>query len=106
MFGKSKDNQPETKAETQTSSLTDLVQSQRENMKELESEITPEVVKTVEKISNIITPYFIALLGLYLSDKNFLIGIILITVALISLLKISPEKIKIWIEDLKKLLSL
>jgi hypothetical protein len=105
MFGKSKENQPETTTEDQTPGLADLVQSQRENWKELESEETSEVVKNVEKISGIVTPYFIALLGLYLSDKNFLIGIILVTVGIVSLLKLSPQKINNFLEEIKKVFN-
>lgn len=63
-----------------------------------------ELVKNVEKISNIISPYFIVLVGLLLSDDNFLIGIFLIAVGLLSLLKVSWQDLtKFWAESKKAL---
>ncbi len=49
----------------------------------------PEVVNVVEKISNILSPYFIVLVGLFLYENNFFIGTLLIFVGIFSLLKLS-----------------
>ena len=53
----------------------------------------PEIVNIVEKISGIISPYFIVIVGLVLSDDNFLLGLLLIAVGILSLLKISWQDI-------------
>lgn len=50
---------------------------------------TPESVQVVEKISGILSPYFIVLVGLFLYDSNFFIGTTLIAVGIFSLLKLS-----------------
>lgn len=52
-----------------------------------------KTVKLVEKISSILSPYFIVIVGLYLSDDSFIIGFILIVVGILSLLKISYQDI-------------
>ncbi|ACK72696.1 conserved hypothetical protein [Gloeothece citriformis PCC 7424] len=62
-------------------------------------EPVPEVVKVVDKISSILSPYFIVIVGLYLYKTNFLIGFILITIGVFSLLKLSPKKVGQWIEE-------
>ena len=49
----------------------------------------PEIVTIVEKVSGIVSPYFIVVVGLILSDDNFFLGLILIAVGILSLLKIS-----------------
>ena len=61
----------------------------------------PQLVKLVEKISGILSPYFIVIVGLYLYDDNFLFGTVLIIVGIMSLLKISYQDIKQWIEQIK-----
>lgn len=67
-----------------------------------ESEIDqPQLVKLVEKISGILSPYFIVIVGLYLYDNNFFFGSILILIGILSLLKISYEDIWHWIEQIK-----
>ncbi|MEB3161354.1 MAG: hypothetical protein VKL20_07835 [Synechocystis sp.] len=58
----------------------------------------PESVQVVEKISNILSPYFIVIVGLFLYDSNFLIGTTLIFVGIFSLLKLS------W-QDLQRLIN-
>jgi hypothetical protein len=71
-----------------------------------ESEIVQQTtVKLVEKISGILSPYFIVIVGLYLYDNNFLFGSILILVGILSLLKISYEDIWQWIEKIKSLFN-
>jgi hypothetical protein len=58
----------------------------------------PESVQVVEKVSNILSPYFIVIVGLFLYDSNFLIGTTLIFVGIFSLLKLS------W-QDLQRLID-
>ncbi|MTF38135.1 hypothetical protein GGC33_04270 [Cyanobacterium aponinum 0216] len=62
---------------------------------------SPPLVKLVEKISGILSPYFIVIVGLYLYDNNFLFGSILILIGVLSLLKISYEDVLAWIEKIK-----
>ena len=50
-----------------------------------------ELVGNVEKISRIISPYFIVLIGLGLYDSNFLLGLILILAGLLYLFKVSAQ---------------
>ncbi len=65
-----------------------------------------EVVATVEKISRIVSPYFIAIVGLALYENNFLIGTILILVGILSLLKVSTKDVGNFLEWLKNFLGL
>ncbi|AFZ47722.1 hypothetical protein Cyast_1766 [Cyanobacterium stanieri PCC 7202] len=60
-----------------------------------------QTVKLVEKISSILSPYFIVIVGLYLSDDSFLIGFVLIVIGILSLLKISLQDIVALIEKAK-----
>lgn len=60
----------------------------------------PEIVKLVEKISGILSPYFIVIVGLYLYDNNFFFGSILIIVGILSLLKVSYQDIWLWIDKI------
>jgi hypothetical protein len=61
----------------------------------------PPLVKLVEKISSILSPYFIVIVGLYLYDNNFLFGTLLIAVGIFSLLKVSYQDVWQWIEQIK-----
>ena len=61
----------------------------------------PEVVTIVEKISGIVSPYFIVVVGLVLSDDNFFLGLILIAVGILSLLKVSLTDIIEFFIDIK-----
>ncbi len=65
-----------------------------------------ELVSTVERISRIVSPYFIAIIGLALYENNFLIGTILIVVGILSLLKVSTNDVGNFLEWLKKFLGL
>ena len=65
-----------------------------------------ELVSTVERISRIVSPYFIAIVGLALYENNFLIGTILIVVGILSLLKVSTNDVGNFLEWLKKFLGL
>ncbi len=71
------------------------------------TEIThqPEIVNIVEKISGILSPYFIVLVGLYLYDNNFFIGTLLIFVGIFSLLKLSWKDIKNVLDQIKNFFS-
>jgi hypothetical protein len=61
------------------------------------SRTTPEIVTIVEKISGILSPYFIVLVGLFLYKNNVFLGTILIIVGILSLLKISWKDItSLW----------
>lgn len=62
----------------------------------------PEIVTIVEKISGIVSPYFIVVVGLILSDDNFLLGILLIAIGILSLLKISLTDIVEFFLDIKE----
>lgn len=66
----------------------------------------PEVVNIVERISKIITPYFIVIVGLYLYDDNFLIGILLVAIGIAALLNASTKNAKSLWESTKQFLGL
>jgi len=61
----------------------------------------PEIVNVVEKISQILAPYFIVLVGLFLYDDSSLVGIPLIVVGLFSLLKLTWQDIQTLLEKVK-----
>lgn len=65
-----------------------------------------ELVSTVEKVSRIVSPYFIAIVGLALYENNFLIGTILIVLGILSLLKVSTNDVGNFLEWLKSFLGL
>lgn len=65
-----------------------------------------ELVSTVEKISRIVSPYFIAIVGLALYEDSFLIGTILILVGILSLLKVSTQDVGNFLEWLKNFFGL
>ena len=60
---------------------------------------------TVEKISRIASPYFIAIVGLSLYEENFFLGTILISVGILSLLKVSAKDVAVFLEWLKDFLG-
>ncbi|WP_017306682.1 hypothetical protein [Spirulina subsalsa] len=62
------------------------------------------LVNTVSQLSGIVSPYFIVLVGLYIYNSNFWIGIVLVGVGIVSLFKISLSDVERWIEGIKKLL--
>ena len=64
-----------------------------------------ETVKLVEKISGILSPYFIVIVGLYLYDDNFFFGGIFILIGMLSLLKISYQDILQAINKIKNVLT-
>lgn len=70
------------------------------------TENNPEIVNVMEKISSIISPYFIAIVGLYLYDRNIIIGFLLITIGMISLLKLTFKDIEELLSKIKNFFSL
>ena len=66
---------------------------------------TSELVNSVEKISRIASPYFIAIVGLSLYEDNFFLGTILIAVGILSLLKVSARDIATFLEWFKEFLG-
>lgn len=70
------------------------------NLGDIETEYQPEIVQIVEKISAIVTPYFIAVVGLYLYEKNSLIGTTLIAVGIIALFKLPVKDLFAQLLDL------
>ena len=65
----------------------------------------PEIVNVVEKISGILSPYFIVLVGLFLYENNFFIGTLLIFVGIFSLLKLSWKDFKTALDQIKNFFS-
>ena len=65
-----------------------------------------ELVSTVEKISRIVSPYFIAIVGLALYERNFLLGTIFILIGVLSLLKVTTNDVANFLEWLKNFLGL
>ncbi|MDJ0648951.1 MAG: hypothetical protein QNJ60_09605 [Xenococcaceae cyanobacterium MO_188.B19] len=124
MFGKSyREPEPEENLETTTlnqssnSPMNDMGSSFTENETRLQSSFsqaeteeindldTPEVVNNVEKISRIVSPYFIALIGLALYKENVLIGTVLIGIGLLFLLKVSTQDIGNFFKWVKSFLG-
>jgi hypothetical protein len=69
------------------------------------SQPEPESVQVVEKVSRIISPYFIVIVGLILSEDNFFLGLLLITVGIFSLSKVSWKTITIFLREIKDIFS-
>ncbi len=74
-------------------------------MTKIEEVEQPEVVKIVEKISGIVSPYFIVIVGLSLYDENFFLGLVLIVIGIFSLLKISWSDIFEFFLEVKNIFS-
>ncbi len=83
---------PDSSPETSTLETSEVVNS--------------ELVNTVEKISRIVSPYFIVVVGLSLYDDNFLIGGILILVGILSLFKVSLQDVTNAFKSVKNFLGL
>lgn len=60
-----------------------------------------ELVNTVEKISRIVSPYFVVIVGLALYKNNFLIGGILIIVGILSLFRVSTKDVAAFFDGVK-----
>ncbi|MEM6614077.1 MAG: hypothetical protein AAF652_17820 [Cyanobacteria bacterium P01_C01_bin.72] len=65
-----------------------------------------ELVSTVERISRVVSPYFIAIVGLALYESNFLLGTIFILIGILSLLKVTTNDVGKFLEWLKNFLGL
>ena len=111
MFGR----QPKETEKFKQSDLEDVIISRTATPKnppeeiEIETELDLEkaqLVGTVEKISRIISPYFIVIVGWSLYEKNFLIGTILIIIGILSLLKVSARDVAVFFEWLKSFLGI
>lgn len=94
MFSK----QPKDSNKSEESNLESLIQSVIQEEKDIEieekePETKSELVINVDKISGIVSPYFIVLIGLLLYEENFLFGTILIIVGILSLLKVTKKDI-------------
>ncbi len=124
MFGKSyRTPKPEEPSETtilnQSSSDTDEQNLMAENKPDVQPSFVsqnkqkieasdsdkPELVNNVEKISRIVAPYFIALIGLSLYGENFLIGTILIATGIVSLFKVSTKDVATFLTWVKGFLG-
>ena len=112
MFGKSpREPQKPTMSDLQDIKLspptTTNLNSPQNTVLQTEEIVTDnELVSTVERISRIVSPYFVAIVGLALYEKNFLIGTILILVGILSLLKVSTQDVANFLEWLKNFLGL
>ena len=78
--------------------------SQSDTLFQTEPQVVPEseLVNTVEKISRIVSPYFVVIVGLALYENNFLFGTILIATGILSLLKVSAKDVAAFFEWLKR----
>lgn len=104
---KSTENQTTEESPSETPIQNNLDWGKQElNPSPTTSENNPEIVNVVEKISGIISPYFIAIVGLYLYDRNLIIGFFLITIGLISLLKITLKDLEELVSKIKNFFSL
>ena len=115
MFGKSKKETQQSDEERlqELLSLSSESTDEEVQLQNLDSQAMnlpepdqPEVVNVVEKISGIVSPYFIVLVGLFLYEDNFLIGTGLITIGIFSLLKISVQDISKWVKSASQFLGL
>jgi hypothetical protein len=105
---------PKNIEDNDTSDLESILFSQESEQSEIDMAINdtestlsnshnqPEIVNVVEKISGILSPYFIVLVGLFLYENNFFIGTLLIFVGIFSLLKLSWKDLKILLDQIQK----
>jgi hypothetical protein len=112
MFGKEPKQQEKTDFQNiMFSAKPPLEESQQANTvlqneeEKSEDSLQPEVVNIVEKISRIVSPYFIVIVGLSLYQNNFFIGSILIIVGILSLLKISSQDVSKFLQWFKNFLG-
>ncbi|MBE9167967.1 hypothetical protein IQ238_10710 [Pleurocapsales cyanobacterium LEGE 06147] len=115
MFGRQpQKNQPQDQIDLELEKI-DLSEQKSRSIQETQQQATglqnestaekSELVNTVEKISRIISPYFVVIVGLSLYEKNFLIGTILILVGILSLLKITTRDVATFFEWVKNFLG-
>lgn len=91
-------DRPETKSLAKTKDSLSISKTRMETE-------NSELVNSVEKISRIASPYFIAIVGLSLYEDNFFLGTILITVGILSLLKVSAKDVAAFLEWFKNFLG-
>ena len=84
---------------------TNLEEIEIDDLENEEDEEQQAIVKLVEKISGILSPYFVVIVGLYLYDDNFFFGSIFILIGMLSLLKISYQDIWQAFNKVKDLLT-
>jgi hypothetical protein len=65
----------------------------------------PEVVTVVEKISQILSPYFIVLVGVFLYDRNGFISFLLIGTGVLSILGVSLKNVPQLTKEVKNFFS-
>ena len=65
-----------------------------------------QLVSTVERISRIVSPYFIAIVGLALYERNFLFGTVFILIGILSLLRVTTNDVANFFGMAQKLLGL
>ena len=94
------DNSPKEANSLAGKPKTQITPPEKEEEKE-----TSELINSVEKISRIVSPYFIAIVGLSLYEENFFFGTILIAVGILSLLKVSPKDVAAFLEWFKEFLG-
>ncbi|MBL1210926.1 hypothetical protein [Geminocystis sp. GBBB08] len=102
MFSKNNPEKQSNNPKVEDLMINNTSESLKTELSEIEQQPT---VKLVEKISSILSPYFVVIVGLYLYDNNFLFGTILILVGILSLLKISYEDIGGWGEKIKSIFN-
>ena len=115
MFGKSpREPQKPTMSDLKDIKLSPPKMPQAANLTPVQDTLlqTPEtledreLVSTVERISRIASPYFIAIVGLALYESNFLLGTVFILVGILSLLKVTTKDVGNFLEWLKNFLGL
>jgi hypothetical protein len=112
MFGKPREPQKSEQPDLQDIRLSipkpepEITQQDTVLQNEPKLEEKSELVIAVEKISRIVSPYFIVIVGLSLYENNFLIGTILIVVGILSLFKVSTKDVAKFLEWLKNFLGL
>ncbi len=108
MFGKQpKDSQPSDLPELPDVRRTNLELSELEDIELMDKPevVQPEVVTIIEKLSGILSPYFIVIVGLFLYQDNFAIGGVLILIGLLTLFKISRKDITEFVANLRNMLN-
>ncbi|TVQ45127.1 MAG: hypothetical protein EA365_08655 [Gloeocapsa sp. DLM2.Bin57] len=103
----SRDPKDTTPPETQRKLQEPILPSNPQNP--LTKNQPQEIVTVIEKISGVLSPYFIVLVGLYLYDNDswfsFLLGAVLIITGVVSILKISGDDVNKFLTWLKKTLG-
>ena len=107
MFGQS---QKEPKPSESTALSERLTAEISEQTSALTTEEKPEteaseLVKATEKISGIVSPYFIVVVGLLLYDSNFFLGTLLIGIGILSLLKFSWQDLLKIVQEIQELFN-